>query len=81
MTSTTLTDEQRRLIRQQIHTQRSELVDMLDLVLPAEHDVYPRSLIMRMLTGKSTLLMIFLVDVLPLLLRCYMDRHSHREKE
>jgi hypothetical protein len=74
-------DEQRRVLRQHLQTHRRVLISMLNPASATGGDSFPRSMTMRMLTGKSTLLMLFLAEVLPLLLARYIARSSFRAKD
>jgi len=78
MTASEDSNEQRRVLRQQLKAQRHTLKKMFNLDPSSDNDVFPRSMALRMLTGKSTLMMIFLAKALPLLLRFYMARFSHK---
>lgn len=62
-------DEKRHELRQQMQHQRNELKSIFNLAPSNDGDHFPRSMTLRLLTGKSTLLMIILMKALPLLLR------------
>ena len=79
MKNTLDTGEQRRLLREQLHAQRVVLISMLNLVPVVGDDSFPRSMIMRMLSGKSTLLLMILAKVVPLLLARYIGRSAFRK--
>jgi len=78
MTITQDPDEQRKILRQHLQTQRRVLISMLNPAPAAGSDAFPRSMTMRMLSGKSTLLMLFLAEAMPLLLARYLARSSLR---
>ncbi len=72
------TDEQRKALRQQLQTHRRILISMVNPAPEACKDRFPRSMTMRMLTGKSTMVMLILAEVLPLLLARYISKSSLR---
>ncbi|RAU19518.1 hypothetical protein DN062_00025 [Nitrincola tibetensis] len=78
MTSVPNSNNQRKVLRQQLQVQREKLRRMFNPEPPSDNDAFPRSMALRMLTGKSTLMMIFLAKALPLLLRFYMARFSNK---
>ncbi|TVQ69536.1 MAG: hypothetical protein EA373_08510 [Oceanospirillales bacterium] len=69
MTSPTPLDEQRLELRHKMQLQRNELKTIFNLTPSDNGDNFPRSMTFRLLTGKSTLLMVILMKALPLLLR------------
>ena len=74
-------DEQRRVLRQHLQTHRRVLISMLNPASASGGDSFPRSMTMRVLTGKSPLLMMFLAEALPLLLARYIAKSSLRAIE
>jgi hypothetical protein len=78
MTATMNTDEQRQALRQQLQTHRRILISMVNPAPEVRNDSFPRSMTMRMLTGKSTMVMLILAEVLPLLLARYISKSSLR---
>jgi len=75
----TKTDEERRNIRQQLQTQRMVLISMLNPAPTKKDGSFPQSMTMRMLSGKSTLMMLFMAEALPLLMARYIAKSSFRK--
>jgi hypothetical protein len=73
------TDEERKQIRQQLQSQRRVLISMLNPAPAVTIGSFPQSITMRMLSGKSTLVMLFMAEVLPLLLARYIAKSSFRK--
>lgn len=67
-----------KALRQQLQSHRRELISMANPAAAASADSFPRSMTMRMLTGKSTMLMLVLAEVVPLLLARYIAKSSLR---
>ena len=82
MTTDPNSDEQRMILRQHLQTHRRVLISMFNPGHATANgkDEFPRSMTMRMLTGRSTLLMMFLAEALPLLLARYVVKSSFRAK-
>lgn len=71
-------DAQRRELRQQLQTHRRVLINMVNPAPAAGTDGFPRSMTMRMLTGKSTVVMLILAKAVPMLLERYINKSSAR---
>lgn len=65
-----------RELRQQLQTQRRILIGKLNPAPASATGTFPRSMMMRMFTGKSTLLMLVLAEALPVLLTRYLSSSS-----
>lgn len=82
MTDSADLDAKYRALRQQLQVQRQLLLSRLNPARsPAADTAFPRSMTMRMLTGKSTMLMLILAEVLPLLVARYTARSSSRARD
>jgi len=84
--STLSLDEQRQALRGHLQTQRRILISRFN-PSPAlsgsspsspSSASFPRSMTMRMLSGKSTMVMMVLAEMLPMLLVRYITRSSHK---
>lgn len=69
---------QYKALRQQLQSHRRALISMANPASTASAESFPRSMTMRMLTGKSTMLMLVLAEVVPLLLARYIAKSSLR---
>jgi len=77
MTMPKNSDEQRAILRQQLQSHRQLLAHRFNPGAAAGgKDTFPRSMTMRMLTGKSTVFMLMLAEALPLLLARYIAKSS-----
>lgn len=70
--------EQRLALRGHLQTQRRILISRFNPPPVAAAASFPRSMTMRMLSGKSTMVMLVLAEVLPLLLVRFITRSSHK---
>lgn len=68
--------EQRFALRGHLQTQRRILISRFNPSPVATATSFPRSMTMRMLSGKSTMVMLVLAEMLPLLLVRYITRSS-----
>lgn len=81
--STLSLDEQRQVLRGHLQTQRRILISRFNpppavSASSPSSTSFPRSMTMRMLSGKSTMVMMVLAEMLPMLLVRYISRSSHK---
>lgn len=72
------TDARRKELRLQLQIHRRVLINMVNPAPPAGTDGFPRSMTMRMLTGKSTVVMLILAKAVPMLVERYITKSSSR---
>jgi hypothetical protein len=72
-------DEQRQALRGHLQTQRRILISRFNPPPAVTASTpFPRSMTMRMLSGKSTMFMLMLAELLPVLLLRFITKSSHK---